>query len=77
MPALTISMAINGNAALQLSINELELLPGKFAIIASLVQGAAKEHIDLTSIQFFNLAGKLFTFEDRIILSLNSPRKNS
>ena len=52
MPALTISMAINGNTALQLSISELEIIPGKFAIIASLVQGAAKEHIDLTSIQF-------------------------
>jgi len=103
MSDLTISMAINGNATLQLSISELEKLPGKFAIIASLVQDAAEEHIALSSIHFVDPTGKLLPIKDsmeygaaeealsyiksefsrairiegRIIVKLNSPRKNN
>jgi hypothetical protein len=103
MSDLTISIAINAKATLQLSIGELEEIPGKFEVIASLVQNAVTEKIDLSSIQLFDPKGKLVSIEvpmeygvaeealnyiksefsrathieGRIIVRLNSPRKNS
>jgi len=103
MSDLTISMAINDKAMLQLSVSELEKLPGKFAIIASLIQNAVIENIALSSIHLVDPKGQLLPIgdpmeyeaaeealnyiksefsrairiEDRIIVKLNSPRKNS
>ncbi|QVL56018.1 MAG: hypothetical protein KFB95_02075 [Simkaniaceae bacterium] len=64
MSDLTISMEINGKATLQLSISELEEIPGKFAVIASLVQDAVLEKVDLSSIQFFDPKGKSISIKD-------------
>ncbi len=64
MSDLTISIAINGKATLQLSINELEESPGKFAVIALLVQDVVLENIDLSSIQIFDPKGTLVSIKD-------------
>jgi len=64
MSDLTISIAINGKGTLQLSISELQEIPGKFAIIASLIQNAVTEKVDLSSVQLFDPKRKLVSIED-------------
>lgn len=64
MSDLTISMAVNGNAILQLSTTESKNFSGKFAIIALLIQNAVAEKIDLSSIQLIDSTGKLVSITE-------------
>jgi len=64
MSDLTISIAINGKGTLQLSISELQEIPGKFAIIASLIQNAVTEKVDLSSIHLVDPMGKILSIKD-------------